>query len=283
MMVTAETNTVTFVRTLRSTGCKAAIIVFCDYMALRTFTADHLRFHDDCGVVFVDFGVVPNGRANITVQARHLLYYDFLTEYRSTFDRVIIADMYDTLFQQDPFTTDFGYHTMGVTSEAVTLNADPTINTAWLKIADPDYAADPKFYDDKIALSSGLLFGSTEAMLMFYNVFLGHKFYDTFPPTSTDQGHLNFLYHKGVFAKSGLKIRVTQPGDYIVSARGAVFRQTTNWHGMFQVVGYSSSPAVIHQYSRICPIMARVKKFCPALRYDRSPYARVLDQSPKCE
>jgi hypothetical protein len=214
--------------------------------------------------------------------SRHFLFYDFLVEYRTEFDRILIVDVTDTIFQQDPFTTDFGYYTVGITSEVTTLNADPLNNTKWIQLADPDYKKDPTFYESRVVLNSGLVFGSMEGILIYYSILFRQPFYQRFRPATVDQGYVNFMFYRKVFESGGLNLQVTYPGDYLVSARGVKFENRTNAKGLFQVAGQSGIPGAIHQYNRICPLMIQMEEFCPALAWDTRPYAKVKDVSQPC-
>jgi hypothetical protein len=109
------------------------------------------------------------------------------------------------------------------------------------------------------------------------------KIYQSFTPATIDQGYLNFWYHKGVLQDGGLRLHVTHPGDYLVSVRGGKFEKELNDKGLFQMAGQPGIPAAIHQYNRICPLMAQLKKFCPKLGWDEIPYAPVKDVSQPCD
>jgi hypothetical protein len=283
MATTGAANSGTFVRTLRSTGCKATIVVFIDSKFRWSLTEEQESLFQACRVDFVKLGqlLIPFDESMFI--GRHYLFYDFLKEFRSFFDRVIIVDMTDTIFQMDPFTTDFGYYTMGVTSEIVSLNQDPTRNSKWIKVADPEYALNASFYDRLPALNAGFVFGSMEGFLIYYNVFLKQDFASKWDHRTFDQGYLNYLYYKGHFEKAGLHLRVTYPGDYLVSVRGGRFDRGLTSEGLFRMEGEAKAPAVIHQYNKICPVMIRLKRICKALPFDRAPFPVMTDVSQDCE
>ena len=283
VMINMTTNAATFVRTLRSTGCKATVVVFVDELFMKGLNARQLKMFEYCGVNFINIGAFKDPYKESVYEARHVLVYDFIATYRDDFDRVIFVDMADTFFQMDPFTTDFGYFTMGVTSELVTLNNDPVNNTKWIQIADPDYASNPQFYDERVALNAGLIFGSVEGFMIFYSVFFNLPcFRSEFAPKTIDQGYVNYLYHKGLFKQAGLDLMVTHPGDYLVSVRGAKFHARPNRDGLFIMQGTDLAPAAIHQYSRICPVVKGLKKECSRLWYDKHAFAALKDVSQEC-
>ena len=283
VMINMTTNAATFVRTLRSTGCKATVVVFVDQLFMNSLNSRQIKMFAACGVNFINIGQFNQPYKDKVYEARHLLVYDFLLKYRSDFDRVIFIDMADSFFQMDPFTTDFGYYTMGVTSELVTLNNDPTNNTQWIQIADPHYFEDEHFYDDRVAVNAGFVFGSMDGFLKYYSVFFSLLcFKRKFAPETIDQGYVNMLYHKGYFQRAGLDLMVTHPGDWLVSVRGAAFNYRPNRDGLFVMQGTNVAPAAIHQYSRICPVLKGLKSQCSRLWYDKHAFPQLKAVTQEC-
>lgn len=284
VMINMTTNAATFVRTLRSTGCKATVVVFVDQLFMNSLNSRQIKMFVACGVNFINIGQFNQPYRDKVYEARHLLIYDFLLKYRSDFDRVIFIDMADSFFQMDPFTTDFGYYTMGVTSELVTLNNDPTNNTRWIQIADPQYFEDEHFYDDRVAVNAGFVFGSMDGFLKYYSVFFSLLcFKRKFAPETIDQGYVNMLYHKGYFQRAGLDLMVTHPGDWLVSVRGAAFNYKPNRDGLFVMQGTNVAPAAIHQYSRICPVLKGLKSQCSRLWYDKHAFPQLKAVTQECK
>jgi hypothetical protein len=227
-------------------------------------------------------GLNPGYDKDQLFQIRHVIFYDFLKRFRKQFQRVLIVDLADTFVQIDPFTTDFGYHTMSVTSELYTLNDDPNNNTRWIRIADPDYHSQKSFYDDRVALNAGMMFGSMDGFLTFYNIFLAMPVYREFQPKTLDQGYLNYLYYRGVFQAAGLNLSVTHPGDYLISVRGGQFHPQPNSDGLYVMRGTQVIPGVIHQYNRICPLLRGLHWTCARVWYDKTPFPALKDTSQDC-
>jgi hypothetical protein len=282
VMTGSTTNILTFVRTLRSTGCSAAIVIFCDKQFMKVLNRRQEATLTKCGVNFINIGKLYSPYAQYLFETRHLLYYDFLKTYRSSFDRILILDIADTFFQIDPFTTDFGYRTMAVTSELVTLNDDEENNTQWIRIADPDYKSHKAFYNDRVALNAGFLYGSMEGWMHFYNTFLKLPMFEKFEIPTIDQGFMNYLYHRGHYANAGLNLTISHPGDYLLSVRGGEFDPKPNGNGLWKMKGTTVIPGAIHQYNRICPLMKGVHKSCPRKWFDKTAFAPIKDVSQKC-
>lgn len=257
-------NFMTYIRTLRSTGCKATVIVLIDDKCYAKLSKNERQVLDGCGVNLIIYGdITPRFKIYI-YETRLILMYGVILKYRKQFDRVIIADVFDTIFQSDPFIPGFNNKTMCFTTEGYYNNNDPTNNTLWIKVADPDYFKDIHFYDDKIVINGGLFFGSTDGMLLFFKIFLSLKVFDDFTVKTVDQGYMNYLYHRGIFKENGLNLTLTFPNDYIISARGHKFDSNPTAEGLQTILFLPNPPAIIHQYNRGPSVLKSIKKTCPS-------------------
>ncbi|OHT05541.1 hypothetical protein TRFO_26681 [Tritrichomonas foetus] len=272
MMTLMSMNAITYIRTLRSTGCKATVVVLVDDIFHEKLTEYEEDVMKNCGMIMINIGKLLPPYDKHIYESRHVLFYAFLRKYRYSFDRVMMIDMADTVFQLDPFTTDFDSTTMVFTTEGYFNNNDPHNNTKWIKIADPMYNVHPSFYDDKIVINGGCFYGSMDGILYFYSIYLKLPCYNNFEIETIDQGYMNYLYHNGFFSHNGLNISLTFPGDYIVSARGHRFDPSPNQDGRFFMQDTINPPGLIHQYNRDRNVLEGVKKICPALPGDQHPF-----------
>jgi hypothetical protein len=282
LMTGITTNAITFVRTLRSVKCLASVVLFVDDQFLSTLGPKGVELMSGCGVTLLNLGKLLPPYADHVFEIRHVFYYDFLVRFRDAFDRVIVVDVADTVFQMDPFTVIFTGKIMAATSEFVTLNADETNNTAWIRIADPEYAKDASFYDDRVALNAGFLYGSMEGFMHFYEVFITIPAFDNFTFQTIDQGYLNFLYYRGHFQRAGLDLKVSHPGDQLLSVRGISFLPDQDKLGKYRVKGFWMVPAAIHQYNRICPILKKISTLCPRLDFDTGGFPVLKQVTQPC-
>ena len=260
----AYVNFMTYIRTLRSTGCKATVVVLIDDICFQRLSASEKRVLDECSVNLIKYGRITPLFKKYIYETRLILMYGIILKYRKQFDRVMITDIFDTIFQSDPFIPGFNNYTMCFTTEGYFNNNDPTTNTKWIKVADPNYYKDVHFYDDKIVINGGLFFGSMDGMLLFFKLFLSLDVFDNFTVKTVDQGYMNYLYHRGIFMKNGLNLTLTFPGDYIVSARGHKFNYKPNVDGLQLLLLSSNPPAVIHQFNRGPSVLKSVKRTCPS-------------------
>jgi hypothetical protein len=164
----------------------------------------------------------------------------------------------------------------------VTLDKDEDNNTKWIRIADPDYSQHTDFYENRMAVNAGLLYGSMEGWMHFFNIFLKLPMFQDFKIPTIDQGFLNYMYHRKKFEEAGLNLTVSKPGDYLLSVRGGAFEVRPNENGLFLLRGTKRIPAAIHQYNRICPLFRELQLSCPRMWFDTKPFAGIKDVSQKC-
>ena len=268
-----------FVRSLRSTGCKARIVIFHDEMSLESLNEYVYKLIEDCGVILIDIGVIQPRFVPFPYEVRHPWYYKFLLHFRKDFDRIIISDLSDVFFQTDPFTEEFTNRTMQITTELVTLDKCP-INREWVEKADPYY--DPVFYQGRITLCFGLFYGSMNAMLSFYDTFFRKKAWANFRLKTIDQGYLNYYFYRGKFAKNGLHLTATLPNDLIISVRGGASNDVIdNETGYVLMNNTVVIPAMIHHYNRICSFISNIKHVCPSENPDKE-YAYAKPKETTC-
>jgi hypothetical protein len=169
---------------------------------------------------------------------------------------------------------------MATTSELHTLNDDPGRNTEWIRAADPGF--DRAFYDDRVVLNSGLMFGSIQGFMLFYSVLLKLPAFANFRIETKDQGYVNYAYHRSLFADAWLNLTVTHPGDYLLSVRGGQFYAAPDSNGLFRMKGAAVPPAAIHQYNRICPLVRGIRRSCARMWFDKFPFAEEEELSQEC-
>lgn len=205
-----------FVSSLRAAGCQATIVIFLTDKAQQAISSIN-SIIENCGVITIQIGDFLDPYSRNKEISYHILFNEFLKEYRSNFDRVIIFESAAPLAQSDPFTTYFTYSTVGVT----TLDYDQKLSyeeSGAISSVDSNYSSE--FYTSHSPfLSSSVLYGSVDGILMLYGIMFKHKnfvnkFFDSETPLSS---YLNYYYHRGIFEKEGLNIFVAIPGNFICS------------------------------------------------------------------
>ena len=139
-----------------------------------------------------------------------------MKEFRSDFDRVVILNPSVIIAQSDPFTTYFTYSTVGIT----TLNYNEKISNDQAQIVNSiDTNSNIDYINKGPYLSSSILYGSVDGILMFYGILFSHKDFKEPKIESelTISGYINYFYHNGLFEKQGLKLFVAISGNFICS------------------------------------------------------------------
>jgi hypothetical protein len=279
VMMRYSYNLETFIRSLRSTGCKAKVVIFHDEKSIESLNSYMFELIEKCGITLINIGTIKPKYVSNPYEVRHPWYYTFLLHYKNDFDRIIITDLVDVFFQTDPFTEDFTNQTLQTTTELVTLDKCP-LNKEWISKADPLY--DPVFYKGRICLCFGLLYGSMNAMLTLYDTLFRTKEWGKFEFQTVDQGYLNYFFYRGKFANRGLHLTATLPNDLIISARGGAPSNVNDSDTGFVMMDNTVViPAMIHHYNRICPFINNIKNVCPSKNTNKE-YAFAMPKETTC-
>lgn len=123
-------NLFPFVKTLRTSGSRCRLIIFVNKLSLTIYPKLFYKSANDCGVEFFNFGSYSFTKQQAFF-LRFYFYHKFLIQNREIINRVIFCDLYDTLFQSDPFTTEFGNY-LYLTSETYSIRRIPS-NRKWIE------------------------------------------------------------------------------------------------------------------------------------------------------
>lgn len=267
-------HSLTYIRSFRTTGCKATCVVFIDDPAYTSFTDFMIEKFDQCGVIFINLGDVEKLYRNSITESRFVLFYAFLRKYYKEFDRVMSTDMSDTFFQTDPFTTDVeNPNQIYFSTECVSIS-DSGPNKEWVEGADPQFDSD--FYSDKLVVNNGFFLGKMVAVLKFLSVYIDvPQFYD-FYVTINDQGLLNYNIYRGKFLKAGLVANYTQDHEVYKSVTRCRFKEIHSHEEGIYLENSENLLSVIHQFDRFCALMNVVKLRCPSLGDDHlEPFGEI--------
>lgn len=102
--VSQYANVYPFIQSLRSTGCKAQVLLIVDNTLLNFTKIVTPTFFEDCGVNLVSIGDTTN-------KIKRLVYYYYIKHFSTAFflnshrgfNRVFVTDVSDVVFQQNPF------------------------------------------------------------------------------------------------------------------------------------------------------------------------------------
>ena len=261
-----------FTRSLRTTGSRCHAFIFSDDASLSKITQDELMVLDRCAITLVDTGYFDSKDWKQIVLLKYPVFFDFLFMRRNLIDRVIIVDLYDSVFQGDPFTSDFKKDTFYFVAENSSIE-NCWINNMWLQQAAPDSYEEIK--NNKI-LNSGLFMGGTLQVLRFLDLYL--TFYENKDKTNLapDQGYFNFVAYTIVLKDYTFKTKVLTENDGVIVMGYFQESHTKLIFGNFKPKLATIYPRIIHQYDTRSELSASVLHACPKGKLNASNYIRNL-------
>ncbi|OHT01235.1 hypothetical protein TRFO_32024 [Tritrichomonas foetus] len=258
-------NSINFVRSLRSTGSKSVIVVFTDNVAINLMTNLMKKVFQKCGVTFINIGNI-NSKYNETINSfRFVLYYAFLSTYKSRISRVIAVYMCDTYFYYNPFTSEIKNDTLIMNNECTTFFMSP-INFHWLSLLAEKYHDDISPHIQENVINNGFLIaGIRPALIFLSNIILFYQNEDI-TQNENDQGIVNYLYYFNKF--KGVNITLYPPGKNSYQSMTKCGNAITINPISGEAKLLDQKLSLIHQFDRYCSLLNNIENLCPALGKD---------------
>lgn len=208
---------------------------------------------------------------------RFCFFQKFLIQNQDKIDRVVFVDLYDTIFQHDPFTTEFGnflyissdtFAFSRVRSNKIWLNQcltyfehnfDPTVSTFF----------DEKFKKEVISkedLNGGLQAGSTQIMIEFATAMMKMGDQKKLKVHCNDQGFLNALIYSGYFRNKFKYSILTLNSTFMASIHFYCFMHINKSPDKFEIGKIDRQggvAAVLHQFDRSRKLKSVLLEACP--------------------
>lgn len=257
-------------RTLRTTGCKAQYIIFSDEDTLKEkLTTDSENIYKKCGAHVIKFKRLgPMSRDTIFTQ-RLILIHNFLYQRMNFIDRVIAFDMFDTVFQGDPFTTDFTSDTIFWIKEITsfhfiynerTYNDYPIYNH---KSRDE--------YNKQSVINGGTTMGGVRILIRYLEFYLDSVDYYGVSKVR-DQDYLNRFINTGALDHCEFNYKLLNISTRYVSACRT---NTINFDfGNYKPKESDVYPLLVHQFDDIPNLRKSVALKCSAEGWDIPQYIR---------
>ena len=135
-------NIALFIRTLRNTESHASCVFILDKEAISTIDQKTLSLIENCGAQIIECNVPDNLNFDLKNYFFHLIDL-FLRKNEFMIDRVIICDLYDYIFQLDPFHSDLPKNQLHLVDEGVSYNLSDSFvrkhNIKWIESYDPSF------------------------------------------------------------------------------------------------------------------------------------------------
>ena len=256
LMGNTSHNILNWVRTLRSAQCHCSIIFLVTQKLYDLHHESVWRDLSNCGVTIQ---VVPYHSDNIfndVRMCRKIIEYVFAEYCSMYFDRMMFSDIYDSIFQKDPFIKNAPQDKISMSIERVTFanhDWEKYFMSAYFSSEFANLLANAK----KFLINGGFVIGKGYLMAEFYHTVISlPKF---FHKMSRDQSYFNFAVYGKVFTKIWIDFNAT----YYASACYSIYEQRPRSDGYIYDWDTKTAPALIHQMDRICPIVQLIYKTCP--------------------
>lgn len=250
-------NVLTWVRTLRSTGCKCNILFLIEKGYLSNYNKNEIDAFIECGVTFWQTIDISSSKLNDKRVSKEIVFLDFFDKFGHLFRNIMISDVFDTVFQKDPFRSDIPHDKIAMSVEKVQFgNHDWNMN--WVNQVDRNFSYN--FYRKKWVINSGFKLGPPDKMLKLYEAaFLSGRIYGQQP---SDQSLINYLYYRGIFND----LWVDYKAEHYSSACYSIFELKGDKNNYIHERKFPmNTPTMIHQFDRICPVIEHFARVCPAI------------------
>jgi hypothetical protein len=253
-----------FVRSLRSTGCRATIAVIADRVAVKTLRPGQLALFEACGCKVFDAGPIAGEMGWAFFIFRHVLAYFFLKDRMNLFRRALVCDLYDTVFQGDPFCSLVTHDFVGISGESVPCDQRQKACARWLtgRRSLPWWIETP-------CKNAGVFIGGVSQLVVFFEVYLA---YVRARPQRivkgcdyVDQVIHNILIHDGSYEEHGVNVKVFNMSSVFWAMNGVWNKQKVVYRiGEYRLFENGPYPLVLHMFDRS-------RRFCMSVREACAP------------
>ncbi|EAX94097.1 hypothetical protein TVAG_336600 [Trichomonas vaginalis G3] len=278
-----------FVKTLKTTRSKATIIILTDSRTYSKINKSHIESLENCGASLIDIGVLQFFNANQMQAIRFYSLQTFLTLFQDKFDRVLVCDLFDVIFQGDPFTSDFNWSRLHLCSEDVKI-ADDIYNSQWIKaIENFDYDS----ISNNTILNSGLIYGPPKYIIKLYQLLLSQFNIRFISENANDQGYFNKIVHSGELSAAGVEYDIHGIQSPMVTIGLKQNELKDLQLGKVHHSSWNKPHTLVHQFDRKLEIIADIINKCPndgipynifvRLRYSKEAREKYLGENFKKE
>lgn len=265
-------NVVPFTRSLRTTGSKASILIFVDVISeYKINHGETGKFLRSCGVTCVLIGLISQSRHKL-LTLRNSVIYDFLKLRQNFLYRGLILDLYDTIFQGDPFHKDLNESEIGITIETEPCDSTQQWGARLL------FGPIAYLLIKKPCVNAGTIIGSIPMLvryLEFYTAYLNSinpivlKKIKKFP----DQVIMNLLVG---FELTEIPLHLYKVTDEYVGLWDVFNSSATFKIGHFKMPDQVEYPLVVHLFDRSLVFYHSILNSCPQLFPVSDNYTRII-------
>ena len=255
-------NIVPLMRTLRTTGSKCSVVLITDDESY--IDPISLEIVQECGLQIIRCGNMNLPGIDIKQykwSAYSYVYYylqSFLRQNIDSFDRVMICDLFDTVFQGDPFNTQVTDEYINAVDEGATLSQSEE-NIKCLQGAGPIELTE-EILNYHYACS-GYFAGSAKNMLKLLDSFCDLVDFATNTP---DQGIFNYIFlHPNVYGLKRSPFRETEFVHHFVNSKIILKKGKRTLGNVPTRRDVNHYASVLHHYYMSKTFVTSLLKTCP--------------------
>ena len=266
-------NLILFMRTLRHVKCKATVVLFIDTDGYKTITPETKEVLKRCGMNIIDIGVYHLDSIIYRWSFGFFAMFDFLKKHEKYINRVLICDLFDIVFQGDPFEAGKYNNIIRFVSEAQKFS-NTIDNREWIRYYLGSF---PEQWNNSQVTNSGQVCGSVREIIKFLDEYLS-----LFDPNdistinTTDQAYFNLLIKQNKLKEARIphvvetkdmysRLVVTQPLNDDERRMGTIRRYASN-----------RIAPIVHMYYADYSLSFNLLDVCPRLTKKWTNYSRLF-------
>jgi hypothetical protein len=258
------------IRTFRSTGSKASIVLILDESAHAKLTNNHFYQLKNCGVKIYNIGSVLYENIQSTSYG---FIFDYVLKNQKYISRILMTNAFDVIFQGDPFTEDIKTDTLYFGTEKHFIFQNEFMMSGIKKLPFPHR----NYSHNNRAINSGRFIGGTlpfmKMMDLYFSLFTKQYWGMNW---DDDQAVINYMVYTGLMAQNNISFVVDGPTRFTDSIPLGKLRLTPNHQ-----IGYvpdiddrKNYATIVHQYDR-CPLLTyTILRACPQGTYEVNDFVR---------
>jgi hypothetical protein len=197
---------------------------------------------------------------------RHVFFYHFIKDRWELFDRILIADLYDVVFQGDPFYADMGESFVGLSGEA---SRCYSLELACARLLNRGRKL-PRFWRRNPCNNVGVIVGTSREIMLFleeYHDFVKRKKRAMVPTCSyVNQVSFNMLIGNGAYRDKGIRVKIYKEHHVYRAMDGVWNRRNVTYElGEYRLFEDGNYPLVCHMFDRSQRFCDSAKAACPPL------------------
>ena len=262
---------VLFLKTLRTTGSNCTVVFLFDHTGYISIDESTRLLLEECGGIALDCGDVPY---KDTFQIHNYCYvfvYEFLIRNKDAIDRAIICDLYDTVFQGDPFNNQVNKDVLNIVDEGIPLFMSKG-DLNWQR----SFGEVPLSHKLSFFLCTGYMGSSPEVLIRAIQVFF--QILDINMPYG-DQSRFNYIWMSGMLKKAGVHVNHKRFNELVRHTSKIKPSKGSDQIGeVRQIRNHAGYASVIHHYYKNENLMKSFLKYCPRESLEMTDYIDKRDE-----